>query len=431
MKPVPVAVAVALGLALACDISFGPGAPGDQANGRSVHDIGGPVATTSEPCPSYNSYSQYFARLWECDEVVYVYVQTSSAAFRDSVQIAAQGWKDAFPAGYRVPRFGVVSTAPPGPANINRTVTVKILGDATGDEWCGGGSSQTTRELYRIAAGRTCPLNYPGTLTVRTMIRLARHELGHGLGYGGQHLNNLGTSNTASCVMHVAGGFNATPCGPEKQLMYWVYALRSTLPDLATVSNVAVVLSPPSATIEQGATQQFTANLYGGENSPTPELNWTISDLQIAAFAASPTTTAILQGGAVGQTVLTATVVESPSTNWPTSSGSATLTVQAPPPPPPPPVESVTIDPNGVTLVGPTDLTLTATARDAQGNVIPNVTFTWSVRDTAIIYFVPQGGSAWISAKKNGTTQVFASAPNGVTARITVIVQGCPVRCYA
>jgi hypothetical protein len=53
------------------------------------------------------------------------------------------------------------------------------------------------------------------------------------------------------------------------------------------------------------------------------------------------------------------------------------------------------------------------------------------VRDTAIIYFVPQGGSAWISAKKNGTTQVFASAPNGVTARITVIVQGCPVRCYA
>jgi len=91
----------------------------------------------------------------------------------------------------------------------------------------------------------------------------------------------------------------------------------------------------------------------------------------------------------------------------------------------------VTITPNGVTLVGATDATLSATARDAQGNVMPNVTFTWSVSDTAIVYFVPSGGSAWVSAKKNGSTTVRAQAPNGVMAIVTVTVQGCPVRCYA
>jgi hypothetical protein len=193
--------------------------------------------------------------------------------------------------------------------------------------------------------------------------------------------------------------------------------------------GAGVTLTPASATIQTGATQQFAAASSAGEDNPPPDLAWSIDNPGIATFANTSNTSALVQAGqSTGQAVVTAKILEAPWITWPTSSGSATLTVQ---PPPPPPVASVTITPNGVTLVGATDATLTATARDAQGNVIPNVTFTWSVRDTAIIYFVPSGGVAWISAKKNGSTTVWARASNGVTAAITVTVQGCPVRCYA
>ena len=404
-----------------------------QTGSETGLPVGNISASLGQCGGTYNAFPGYFDRLWNCDQRdLYLHVQTSDQQLLDSLRIAAAAWNDGFPSEFEVPRFKIISNAAPSATYIGRTVPVRILGSSSGTEWCGRNFPQGEVELHRIGPGVPCP--DATLLKVTTMMRLARHELGHALGYGSRHLNQAGEPTTTGCVMHVnPSSFNTTPCTLEKQIMYWVYMLRTTSPDIATFYLRNMVVNPSSATTQVGATQQFTASMsFAIEeyNGPIPTVNWTRSNPAVASFVGQPTTSAVLSANAAGQTAVTATVPESPSTPWPALTSSAVLTVVPAPPPPPPPVASITVEPASVALGAYEDASLVATAWDANGNPIPGLTYTWSVKNTAIIWFGSSGQSAWVAAKHDGTTKIFVSA-GGQTAIVTVTVTGCPVHCAA
>ena len=422
MKSIPLAAAAVLGCALACDTSSGPVTPPIMA------DASGGSCTNANRVTRSN---EIYQGKWDCGTRANAYVTVfgggSPTPYLSQISTAVTRWNAALFNDHNLPRLASVIGGNPPPSDPGPYVRVEIHPSAGGGDWCG--KAPSTVIMYQGAS--LCSSNVPFA-TLSNFTDVVTHELGHAQGF--DHPKDRTILALHSCIMFVPDDppYNTSPCEHESQSVYWAYGLRGLGPDLTqAMYGVVPSVTPTAPTIVPGATQEFTASASAGENNPAPGVTWSLSNPSVASLTSQSSSTAVVQGTAEGQTLVMARVVEAPWITWPMGSGSATLTVQQPPPPPPPAVATVTIDPNGVTLVGPTDATLTATARDAQGNTIPDVTFTWSVRDTAIIYFVPSGGSAWISAKRNGSTTVWARAPNGVTAAITVTVQNCPVRCYA
>ena len=92
-----------------------------------------------------------------------------------------------------------------------------------------------------------------------------------------------------------------------------------------------VTVGPPSASIEEGETQQFTATAYDSDNEEISgkTFRWTSSRTSVATVSPSSGSATTATGVNAGSTTIRAAVDG--------KSGTATLTVTAPPPPPPPP----------------------------------------------------------------------------------------------
>src|SRR5581483_9909986 len=91
-------------------------------------------------------------------------------------------------------------------------------------------------------------------------------------------------------------------------------------------------------------------------------------------------------------------------------------------PPPADPIASILVEPAGATIAKGGSQQFSASARDAAGNVIPGISFTWSSSDTTIVSIDPSGlahgiaeGAVTISASASG---ISGSAPMEVTFRI-------------
>ncbi|HEY0305383.1 MAG TPA: DNA/RNA non-specific endonuclease [Longimicrobiales bacterium] len=93
------------------------------------------------------------------------------------------------------------------------------------------------------------------------------------------------------------------------------------------------------------------------------------------------------------------------------------------PPPPPPVVASVLVIPATATIDQGLTQQFVAMARDANGQTINNVTFTWSSSATAVAT-VNQSGLA--TAVLAGATDITATAPNGVVGTATLNVNAPP-----
>lgn len=164
-----------------------------------------------------------------------------------------------------------------------------------------------------------------------------------------------------------------------------------------------ITLSPATATILSGTTQQFTASAFDAANNPVGGVTftWGSTNTTIATVNASGLATA---DGVAGSTTISA------SANGKT--GTATLTVTV--------VDHVSVAPSTASIVVGGTQQFAATAFDAGNNVLSGVSFTWSSSDNAI-GTVSSTGLA--TAVAQGSATITAKTPNNVTgtASMTVI----------
>ncbi len=171
------------------------------------------------------------------------------------------------------------------------------------------------------------------------------------------------------------------------------------------VATVAV--TPAAATLGIGATQQLTATERdaSGDTLAGRVVTWSTSDATKATVSAS----GIVTGVALGTATITATSE--------TKTGTAAITVAIIP------VASVTIaPPTAVLAVGGTS-TMTATARDANGNVLTGRTFTWTTSNPAIVSGTATGNVVSLTAVSVGTDTVTATS-EGKSGSAVVTVSG-------
>ena len=159
------------------------------------------------------------------------------------------------------------------------------------------------------------------------------------------------------------------------------------------VPVASVAVAPASATIVVGATQQLTATPLDSAGNPLTgrTVTWTSSDPTVAPVSGS----GLVTGVAVGSVTITATSEG--------KSGTASITVN------PPPVATVTVSPASASIRVGSTVQLTATLKDANGNVLTGRTVTWTSSNTKAATVNASGlvtalatGSATITATSEG-----------------------------
>lgn len=173
----------------------------------------------------------------------------------------------------------------------------------------------------------------------------------------------------------------------------------------AAVASVEV--KPSSATISAGASVDLdaTARDAAGNVLTGRALSWRSENTAIAEVDGKGKVT----GRAAGSVAIVATVEG--------VTGTASITVT---PPPPPTVSTISVEPGSATLaaLGITRQ-FTATARDADGNVIPGVSVAWSSSRENVAEINSDGLATSVG---NGTTSISARA-GGVTGTATLTVE--------
>src|ERR1700693_600365 len=174
---------------------------------------------------------------------------------------------------------------------------------------------------------------------------------------------------------------------------------NSTQPPPGGVATVTV--TPATASISVGNTQQFTAVAKDSTGNVIVGaiFTWSSDATSIATVNSSGVATAVAQGTAHIKATTSGV------------NGTATLTVN-------PPISSVTVSPSTATInVGQTQQ-FNAVAKDSQGNVISLVTFTWSSDATSIATVDSNGLATGVS---QGTAHISATA-SGVSGSGTLTV---------
>jgi uncharacterized protein YjdB len=187
----------------------------------------------------------------------------------------------------------------------------------------------------------------------------------------------------------------STPAGP-------------VVPTTPVVVNVGV--SPSTAAIEIGATVSLSGAPHDAIGSL---LNSIISWTSTNAAVATVSSTGVVTGVSAGTVTILATAGG--------ISGSATITVNAAQPAQPAPpaaVASISISPTSLSLVTGAAGQLSATPRDASGNVLTGNTVVWSSSNVAIAAVTSSGSVAAVSA---GTATITATS-GGVSGTVTVVV---------
>jgi alpha-tubulin suppressor-like RCC1 family protein/uncharacterized protein YjdB len=178
----------------------------------------------------------------------------------------------------------------------------------------------------------------------------------------------------------------------------------------------SVTVAPATATLGVGGTQPFsaTARDAAGRILSGRPVTWSLSDSSLAAIDAGGTLTAI----AAGTLTVTATVSG--------VSGAASVTIAAAPAP----VATVEVSPATPTVASGATVQLTATPKDAAGNVLLGRAVTWSSSapgvaavDDAGLVLGALAGSATITATVEGVngTATITVTPGSVAPATSVV----------
>jgi hypothetical protein len=165
-----------------------------------------------------------------------------------------------------------------------------------------------------------------------------------------------------------------------------------TAPAPIPVASVAV--SPGSATLNVGATTQLSATTLDANNNVLSGrfVSWTSSNNAISKVSTTGLVTAVAAGTA------TITAASEGQTS------SAAITVNAPAPVP---VASVTVSPPTSSLQVGATVQLSATMRDASGNILNGRAVVWSSSDSAL---ASVSGNGLVTTLNAGNAQITATS---------------------
>ena len=214
-----------------------------------------------------------------------------------------------------------------------------------------------------------------------------------------------GTVNSSGVVTGIAAGsatITATSAGKSGTSIVTVTSAPPPPPVVTTVT-----VAPSTASIAVGATVALAATVKDAQgNVMTGQtIAWSTSN----PAAATVNSSGVVTGIAGGSATITATCAG--------KSGTSSVTVTLPPPV----VTTVTVAPSTASIAVGATVALSATVKDAQGNVMTGQTITWSTSNAAAatvnssgVVTGVAGGSATITAttaSKSGTSSITVTAP--------------------
>lgn len=178
----------------------------------------------------------------------------------------------------------------------------------------------------------------------------------------------------------------------------------------------SVTVSPPSASIEEGDTRQFTARALDSDNAEITgkTFAWSSSNTTVATINSSGLATA----RNAGSTMISATVDG--------VSGEATLTVTEPPPPPPPVVDRVTVSPSSPSIEEGGTQRFTATAYESDNTVISGKSFAWTSSTTSVATVSPSSGTATTATGVSAGSTTITASVDGKSGTATLTVTAPP-----
>jgi uncharacterized protein YjdB len=255
-----------------------------------------------------------------------------------------------------------------------------------------------------------------GTATLQATVKDAQGNV-----MSGQTVS-WSSDNTAAAIVNangvvtgVAAGLATITATCAGKLGTASVTVTSSPPPPPVVTTVTV--APSTASIVVGATTSLAATVRDAQgNVMTGQtVTWSSDN----AAAATVNANGVVTGVAAGSATITATCAG--------KSGTAGVTVTATPPV----VTTVTVAPSTASVVAGATTPLTATVRDAQGNVMTGQTIVWSTNNAAAATVNSNGvvtgvaaGSATITATcagKTGSSAVTVTAsPPPVVTTVTV-----------
>lgn len=205
---------------------------------------------------------------------------------------------------------------------------------------------------------------------------------------------------TTGVVTAVASGTATVSATSEGQA-------GSTQITVSVTSPARVDVAPPTVSLNPGQTAQLTATAYDANNNVLVlSMTWSSNSAAVATVSASGLVTAVASGSA------TISATASGVT------GTAIVTVALVP------VASVTVTPGAPNMLVGDALTLTATARDAAGNVLSGRPTTWTSSNTSVATVVAATGV--VTAVATGAATISATV-DGVSSSVAVTISATPV----
>jgi trimeric autotransporter adhesin len=179
----------------------------------------------------------------------------------------------------------------------------------------------------------------------------------------------------------------------------------------AAIPVATVGVSPPTSSLQVGATVQLSATTLDANNNVLTGrvVAWSSANTSIATVNSSGLVTAV----GAGSVQVTASSEG--------KSGSSSVTVTAPPPVP---VATVIVSPSAPSIAVGATTQLSASTRDANNNVLTGRVVTWSTGNATIASVSTSG---LVTAVAAGTTQITATSEGKAgTATVTVTAAAPP-----
>jgi uncharacterized protein YjdB len=227
----------------------------------------------------------------------------------------------------------------------------------------------------------------------------------------GVHLGSCGQYDSGRIViLDASTSLNVIEFGPACGAVQLSRNGNSLVPTLAG----AIMISPTTAALKFGLTQQFTATALSiaGETIAVPNdnLTWTSSAPNIASIGSNGLVTAQSLTGSTNITAKAFGLTSSP----------AVLSVSAPN------IASITVSPTTASIPVAGTQSFLATALDANNNVIPGQSFTWKSSQPAASITAVGAATGVATGVSIGTSSITASSGGKTSSPATLTVTAAP-----